>query len=243
MSQCSFNQNPQFSLQNEFIQVGVSENINLTIVNTDEFNHSFSIDGLINVTVAANSSIEVDFSINEAGTFRYYSNSFNGQNIGASGIIQVGYTDEIVYAWNLNDINSELSHDISELLLSDIPLEYNPNLFLINGFVFPNTLNDELGYVEQQVGDTIYISIINSGNMDHVLHFHGYHVELLDVKINSHQSSWIKDSVALKKGEAMTVKLVPHQHGIYPVHDHNLIAVTNAGFYPGGMITQLNISE
>jgi hypothetical protein len=43
----------------------------------------------------------------------------------------------------------------------------------------------------------------------------------------------------VKKGEGMTVQLVANQAGIYPVHDHNLIAVTNAGFYPGGMITQI----
>ena len=78
--------------------------------------------------------------------------------------------------------------------------------------------------------------------MDHVLHFHGFHVEYLSTTIQTSRIGWIKDTVPLKKGEAMTVLLIANQEGIYPVHNHNLIAVTNSGFYPGGMITLINIT-
>jgi hypothetical protein len=43
-------------------------------------------------------------------------------------------------------------------------------------------------------------------------------------------------------GEVAVVRLDAFQPGMYPVHNHNLIAVTNAGLYPGGMITHLNIA-
>lgn len=232
-----------FSLQNEHIQINVNETAEITIINTDVFTHSFTIDGIVDETLSPNSTTNISFSIPTAGTFRYYSSSFNGEANGASGILLVGYQNEICYFWNLNDVNSTLSHDVSDLSISELPLEYDPDLFFINGYIFPNTLDDTNGYIQQTVGDEIYISIINSGNMEHTLHFHGYHVEILDMKINNYQEGWIKDSFPLKLAEAMTVKLVPHQSGEYPVHDHNLIAVTNAGFYPGGMITRLNITE
>ena len=124
---------------------------------------------------------------------------------------------------------------------TDITGNYTPNIFLINGYFFPNTNNDSTAKVRQNVGDTVLISIINSGNIDHILHFHGYHVEIIDIKKNVRQKNWIKDTFPVKTGEALTVMLVPDKIGMYPVHDHNLIAVTNGGLYPGGMITMLHI--
>jgi hypothetical protein len=53
---------------------------------------------------------------------------------------------------------------------------------------------------------------------------------------------WSKDTVPIRMGEVLTVQLVANQVGMYPVHNHNLIAVTNAGFYPGGMITQIHVA-
>jgi len=53
---------------------------------------------------------------------------------------------------------------------------------------------------------------------------------------------WSKDTVPVKRGECVVVKLNPNQSGEYPVHAHNLVAVTNAGFYPGGMITFLSVA-
>ena len=54
---------------------------------------------------------------------------------------------------------------------------------------------------------------------------------------------WSKDTVPIKAGETMVLELTANLAGIYPVHDHNLIAVTNAGFYPGGMLTQIHVAE
>jgi hypothetical protein len=54
-------------------------------------------------------------------------------------------------------------------------------------------------------------------------------------------NGWWKDSFPVKVGDHVTILLVPDKEGMYPVHDHNLVANTNVGLYPGGMIAMLNI--
>ncbi len=243
ISSCSFNDSPQFSLQNAIIKLSPGETLDLTVVNNDSKPHSFIVDkhNLTNNEISAGDSKVFQLTFNDPGTFRYYSDETYGRMIGGSGIIAVGFVGEANFYWNLFDSEAQLSHNFSDETASELPPDFQPDLFFINGYTFPNTLTDTTGYVQGQVGEEIIISIVNSGNMEHVLHFHGYHVEILSANINTRYIGWVKDSFPLKCGEAMTVKMIPDKEGEYPVHDHNLIAVTNAGFYPGGMITFLNI--
>jgi FtsP/CotA-like multicopper oxidase with cupredoxin domain len=77
--------------------------------------------------------------------------------------------------------------------------------------------------------------------MEHVLHFHGFHAEILHAS-DPTRIGWVKDTFPLDVSSTLTLKLVVDLEGTYPVHDHNLIAVTNTGFYPGGMITHIVVS-
>lgn len=239
---CSFNSTDSLTTQNGNIQNLLQDSLKLTIFNNDTFEHTFTIEGIIDQTISAQSSSNIKIKFAEAGTYLYYSDKSYGRLIGASGILSVVNQTDIHYYWNMYEVESAISHNLADLSLTSISTSsYTPNIFTINGFSYPNTTTDSTGHVQQNVGDTIYISIVNSGNMEHTLHFHGYHVELLDIKVNKKQQGWIKDTFPIKIGEAMTVKLIPNQAGAYPVHDHNLINVTNAGVYPGGMITVLDI--
>jgi FtsP/CotA-like multicopper oxidase with cupredoxin domain len=95
--------------------------------------------------------------------------------------------------------------------------------------------------VQVPLGSTSYISIVNSGRMDHVLHFHGFHAEVITSSYHPERVGWSKDTFPVLRGECLTVKLTAFQSGVYPVHNHNLIAVTNAGFYPGGQLTYIEV--
>ena len=77
--------------------------------------------------------------------------------------------------------------------------------------------------------------------MDHVFHFHGYHVKILDALLNTNQVGWIKDTFPIKINDGISVLLNPDKPGTFPVHDHNLITVVT-GAYPGGMIAVLNVN-
>ena len=63
------------------------------------------------------------------------------------------------------------------------PNYFKPEVFTINNFYFPNTVTDPIGAVTGNVNDSIIISVINSGQMISPMHFHGYHVKIIDVKI------------------------------------------------------------
>ncbi|MFT5185281.1 MAG: plastocyanin [Flavobacteriales bacterium] len=239
----SFNFSSTFSMKNSIVEVDVDDEVLFTIHNTDTVSHTFTIDGMLEMdnTIGPGATEVFALTFTSNGTHRFYSDSAQGKWLGASGSILVGYAENPKFHWNLFDLQTELTHEIHQGLVDEIPSSYQPEMFLINGAFYPETLEDEDTYITGQVGDQIIISIVNSGLMDHILHFHGYHVEILDARILSGRVGWIKDSLPIKKGEAMTVLLSPDKPGEYPVHDHNLIAVTNVGFYPGGMLTYLNI--
>jgi len=241
---CSYNTTPQFSLSNEPIYLDVNEQLDLTVINNDTATHTFTIDGYITTGNAIGSGATQSFSTSfpNAGTYRYYSAESYGHKVGASGVILVGYSLYPRFTWNLFEIDPGLSSGLANDSIQNVPLDYQPDLFYINGNYFPNTVNDTNAYVSVNLGDTAIIGIVNSGNMEHVLHFHGFHVEILEAKVSSGMVGWIKDTFPVKLDEALTVRLIANQNGVYPVHDHNLIAVTNAGLYPGGMITQISVS-
>ncbi|MFZ6053209.1 multicopper oxidase domain-containing protein [Halocola ammonii] len=243
-SACSFNTIDTLNSANSIIELEMGEILNLTVINHDTLDHNLTIDGILESDniVAAGGEASFSFSFENPGTWRYYSDFSYGKLAGASGIILVGYSEMPHFFWNLFDLNKSLSTELANTTTSEIPADYQPELFMINGTYYPYTLEDPSGKVDVDLGQEVIISVVNSGVMDHVLHFHGFHIEILSAQIQSDRVGWIKDTVPLKSGEAMTFKLVADQEGVYPVHDHNLIAVTNTGFYPGGMLTQIQVN-
>ncbi len=216
----------------------------LTVINNDSQAHTFDLDGLDNfgVEILPADTITFDVPPMAMGTYRYFSNNQRGAYLGLSGIFKVGLNMPNQFHWNLSDCMPERmdSVDVEGELLDEEP--YVPRYFSINSYTYPNTTLDTNGLVALNLGDSCTISIVNSGFMDHVLHFHGFHVKYLTTTIQSSRIGWIKDTVPILQGEAITLLLVANQVGIYPVHNHNLIAVTNSGFYPGGMLTLINIT-
>lgn len=240
----SYNSSSTFALKNEIIHLDVSEPLELTVINNDTMDHTFTIDGFVTTgnTIAPSGTSVFNVSFAQPGTYRYYSTESYGRLAGASGMILVGYSNHPRFAWNLFDIEASLSSGLASDSIQIIPPSYQPELFYINGAYFPDTQADTNAVVNVSLGDTAVIGILNSGGIDHVLHFHGFHVEILQASISTNMIGWIKDTFPVKRGETMTVRMVADQTGTYPVHDHNLIAVTNAGLYPGGMITRINVA-
>lgn len=217
----------------------------LTVFNRDSISHALSIDPLGFESEAINplesQTIELTFDVSD-GVYRLYCSSARGWLLGASTILLKGHDDvDSRYFWNLFDQEFGMDTLIVNGMVSSLPiLGYRPSAFTINGNIYPNTVSDSTAMVHNAVDDEIIIAIANSGKMDHTLHFHGFHITVFSASIDSYREGWIKDTFNVSPGETMTIKLVPHQHGHYPVHNHNLIAV-NTGGYPGGMITMLHI--
>jgi FtsP/CotA-like multicopper oxidase with cupredoxin domain len=240
---CVFNDSSIFKLENAIIELNEGDNLQLHVINNDTLEHTFTIDGLVDNTNLIMPNGTNDFTINftNKGVYRFYSDKFYGKHLGASSIIIYGYQNYPKYYWNMFEQSDTLSQDIANLQVNTIPFTYQPDIFTINLKVHPDLENDLHAKINQQVGDTIYITVLNSGKMFHTLHFHGYHVEIVEASINTKYNGWTKDSFGILKNEILLLRLVPDQAGTYPVHEHNLINVTTNGVYPGGMLNLINI--
>lgn len=232
---------PQFQMSNETLN-GLTSSV--VVVNADSVSHELAWtaqDGTT-WTVEPGASVELNVTGLANATHRLWSVTERGQTLGLSTMVRSGWDDLPHYEWNLNEWDPEETWMLAEGGSLDPSAAYVPRQFTINDLNYPNTLADSTSYVQTSVGSAVYISIINQGRMDQVLHFHGYHVDMLQSSAHTNRVGWSKDTVPVKSGERVVVRLDPNQPGEYPVHAHNLVAVTNAGFYPGGMITYLNVA-
>ena len=240
---CSFHSSTDFSRNNTAIKINEGESLIITIINLDSLVHDFTIDNVIesNNIVQGFDTLTVQVDEIPNGTFRYYSSVNYGHLLGASGVLQVGYEEYERYCWNLFDVDVDFSDSLALGLIDLVPSGYEPSYFLINGNDYPTLLADSLTAIHETLNDTIIVSIVNSGNIVSSFHFHGFHVTILDAKINLLQIGWLKDSTPFFKGDAVTLMIVADQTGLYPIHAHNLVATTSGGIYPGGMITTIQI--
>lgn len=240
---CVFNATSTFDVQNEIIELNEGDDLQLHVINHDTLEHTFTIDAMVESNNILAAGATQDFTLNfvNIGPYRFYSDVFYGRHLGASSIIMYGYENHARYYWNMFEQNADLSQEIALLNVNSIPFDYQPDIFSINMKVHPDLENDPYAKIVQNVGDTIYITVVNSGVMLHTLHFHGYHIEIISASINTIYNGWIKDSFSILQDETMLIRLVPDQPGLYPVHEHNLINITTNGNYPGGMLNLLEI--
>lgn len=238
------NASADWSEQNAVLEREAGTASSLVIVNADTTSHVWALlmGETEGTTIEPGDTAVVDLPALPMGTYRLGLIDGEGSGLGAQSMLQVGLQSDgnsALFHWNLCDWETQQMASWSSGTEPDPTAAYVPNYFSINEQTYPTTLEDPNALVSVALGDTCWIAVANHGQMDHVLHFHGFHVEVLTSNLQPARIGWSKDTVPVKKGEGMTVQLVANQAGIYPVHDHNLIAVTNAGFYPGGMLTQI----
>lgn len=242
VNRCVFNVSATFSPKNAIIDLSEGDLLELTLINNDTIPHIFGLlTGSTFGTINAGESQVHSISFTEFGTFGLMLKDNRGRMLGAIVPVRVGISSTAKFLWNFWEMNDTTSLKIGDGIYDTIVEEYRPNVNVVNAEVYPQTATDPIGAVVGNVNDELYISMVNAGNMTHTLHFHGYHVEILQAIQNSHMVSWIKDGIPLHPNEAVTVRLIPDKPGMYPVHDHNLISVLTGNIYPGGMINVLHI--
>lgn len=119
---------------------------------------------------------------------------------------------------------------------------YYPEYFTINGRSNPSINLDASARIVGNVGDTLMIYIANTGQSIHSIHFHGYHVKVVNSSKEPTHAGRSKDSLPVFPSETMVLQLIPDKPGEYPVHDHNLIGTTGGNLYPQGMFTTILIA-
>lgn len=242
----AFNSSTQYTSQNEVIQLTTNDVLILKVVNNDSVVHGFNIKRYTNAnkTINPTDSIIDTLQFTSQGIFIYY-DSYQYPKyryMGEAGMIAVyNSTTDKKFFWNLKEHQSAYNKSLNENKKVDWSV-YTPDYFTINGYSFPDVLNDSVSWVHGNIGDTIRVFIANTGQSAHSIHFHGFHGKAVFSTV-ARETNWEKDTFPIKSMEAIIVELVPDKVGFYSVHDHNLLALTAGGLYQPGMLTLMNFQK
>lgn len=242
----AFNRNTTYASRNALIRLRPGDTLNLTFINNDTAFHGLQVTSFLTTPLFANPGDTVNgtYIFPNQGVFIYRdaSNFPGNAYLGAAGMIVVDEVFDGEFFWNIREHQS----DWNPVLAGGGTVnwsQYAPDYFTINGLSKPDLENDSAAVVRGSVGDTLRIYLANNGQSLHSMHFHGYHVRIVHSNQGSRRINWIKDSVPLKSGETLILEMVPDKPGKYPVHDHNLIAITGGKKYPNGMFLVMDISQ
>lgn len=238
----AINETDTFSSKNAILRLNVGDTLSLKLHNQTGTDQSFYLNPFQGFLLASGDSIEITQAFSAEGIFLLYSdlNFPDYRNAGASAMIVVSSRLHASFYWNIQEHESTKSDSVLNGHSVNW-MSYYPNAFFINGTAKPKINLDAEARVTGQVGDTIYIYIANSGMAAHSMHFHGYHAKIVYDNMNAHYVGRDKDTFPFLSQETMILELVPHQPGEYPVHDHNLVAVSGNGIYPNGMFLTMFI--
>ena len=118
------------------------------------------------------------------------------------------------------------------------PREVNDtDYFTINGKSFPYTAPIDL--VQGQVAR---LRLINVGSQTHSIHLHGQSFLVTHKDGAPMREPQEMDTVAISPGERIDLLIKADQPGEWPMHCHTAAHQTNAGVYPGGMMTHVRIT-
>ncbi len=170
----------------------------------------------------------------------------------ARATVEEGYQRE--YSLVYQDIDSRLNRILEEhkdprQIEKMMHREYDstkrrPDIFLLNGRSFPFTLRDTLIRVKKN--ERVKLRILNAGARTVSLHTHGHHPILthLDGYPVPESARLTRDVFTIGPAQRIDLDLrtTPDSHyasgpGVWLMHDHTELAVTNRGISPGGDIT------
>lgn len=242
----SFNSTHTFNKENHRILLNVGDDLTLTVINTDTITHGFSIKNYTSqmALIQAQDTADIYHTFNGAAAYIYYdhTNQESYRYMGLAGMIVVENPTAQTrsFYWNLKDHQKSYNIDLNQGISVDWN-NYYPNYFTVNGASNPHINSDTNARVVGSVGDTIRIYMVNTGQSTHSMHFHGYHSEIKYSSKYPNHIGRLKDTFPILSMAVVIIELIPDQVGEYPVHDHNLVAVSGGNIYPNGMFVTLLI--
>lgn len=240
----AFNDTPVFSPENKRMIAGPGDSLVVKVINNDTVLHGFKIqDHSAGDTIAPGDSIEISVLLGTGpAAYIYYDHLHypSYRALGLAGMVCIGPGGAGSFYWELKECQSDWAVLHAEALPVDWATYY-PDYFLVNGRSYPHINDDPAARVSGAVGDTLRIVIANTGQSVHSLHFHGYHARILFSSARPGHVGRIKDTFPVQSMQALVIEIVPDKVGEYPVHDHNLVAVSAGGMYPNGMMMTMLI--
>ncbi|MCG8574165.1 MAG: multicopper oxidase domain-containing protein [Flavobacteriales bacterium] len=240
----SFNATTTFETTNKRIEIGLGDSLYLAIVNTDAVVHGFDVTNTssYSTNIPATDTVEVPMKFEDLGVYIFYDNANypNFRYLGLGGMIVVDDFSGTQFYWNIKDHEGDWNDSLDAGWTVDWN-DYYPDYFTINGYSNPLINDDPDARIVGSVGETMRIYISNTGEGIHSLHFHGYHLNILYSSKYPNHVGRSKDTFPIESMETLILELVPDKVGEYPVHDHNLVAVSGGNIYPNGMFLTMLI--
>jgi hypothetical protein len=242
----SYNSTATFNKQNVFIELLVGDTLHLTLVNNDTVAHQFQIKNHASsvVAVLAQDSVQASFIFSEEKAYVFYDPSENERyrylGLGSAILVKKQASTTNRFYWNIKDHDVDFHQALAVGEAIDWKAYY-PTYFTINGNSNPYINQDAVARVIGAVGDTLRIYMVNTGVAIHSLHFHGYHATIVQSSKYPSHVGRKKDTFPVHGMELVVIELMPDKVGEYPVHDHNLVAVSGGNIYPNGMFLTMLI--
>lgn len=227
------------------------QTITVEVVNNHNRSHNFVIQGVTNDTesIAAGSSKTYTFTPNQGGVFFYrdtLSSNIN-REMGLHGALIVrsnsnnrvwdngpGYNIERL--WVLADMDVPRWNNRASADQSVNTDTYRPNYFMINGQGGFDGMHDPNTVLEGNSGQVGLVRIVNAGQFDESLHWHGNHFQVISRNGQHLNNFEWQDTINVKGGETMMV-LYQLRNGIFPMHVHSAQMETANGVYLNGTAT------
>ncbi|TAH26155.1 MAG: hypothetical protein EAZ07_05560 [Cytophagales bacterium] len=242
----AFNNSAEYKPNSHVIEAIVNDSLIITLKNNDNISHRFSIQNteVSNIEINSQSTIIIRTKLKEWGCYIYYDPLDMPKNsyLGLGGILAVAQNNKAIkpYFWNIKTHSINFNRELA-LNNSVDWLTFYPDYYTLNALSYPSSILDETSSITAKFNDTIHIYMANTGIAEHVIHFHGYHCKVLQTNKNKKQIGYSKDSFPLEPMQGTVLELVLYNKGKYPVHDHNLLAMTGNKIHPYGMLVLIDV--
>lgn len=227
------------------------QSMTVEVVNNHNRSHNFVIQGVTSDTgsISAGSSRTYTFTPNDGGVFFYRDTLSSNLNreMGLHGALIVrsnsnnrvwdnGPSYNIERLWVITDMDVPNWNDRAANGQSVSTGSYSPNYFMINGQGGFDGMHDPNTVLEGNSGDVGVVRIVNAGQFDQSLHWHGNHFQVISRNGNHLNNFEWQDTINVKGGETMMV-LYQLRGGIFPMHVHSAQMETANGVYLNGTAT------
>jgi hypothetical protein len=222
----------------------------IEVVNNLNQNHNFVIEGVTSDTTAIPPGGSRIYTINApaAGIYSYGDTLANGVNqaAGLFGAMIVRPSAGSTRAWSnapsanqerlwvINDVDKPNWLDRTLAGNSVNTANYRPNYFFMNGMNGFQAMGDAATNVEGNVGELFLVRIVNAGQFDQSLHWHGNHFRVISRNGNRLNAFEWQDTINVKAGSTAMVLYQIVQPGHFPMHVHTAQMETGNGVYLNG---------
>lgn len=234
------------------IEAREGESVSITVVNRHDRNHNFVIKGVTSSTtsISPGSSRTYNFTAPSSGGVFFYRDTLSSnvnREMGMHGAMVVRPTSSRAWSngpsynferlWIMADMDKPRWNDVAAGGGNVSTGTYRPNYFMLNGQGGFDAMHDPNTVFEGNVGQTGIVRLVNAGQFDQSLHWHGNHFRVIS-RDGSHLSAfeW-QDTINVKAGTTMMVLYRFDQSGTFPMHVHTAQMETANGVYLNGTAT------